>query len=155
MFRTIVRDRDVVSGAIFIVLGAAAIWRAGDYALGTLTDMGPGYFPTVLGALLVFFGVATLLGALLTNSRIAVPTVAARPVLAITASTFAFALLLDRIGLPLTVLVSSLLASAGRPRFLRPSNFLLAAILAALCVVLFVRLLGVPMRLLPPAVQGY
>ena len=41
---------------MLIVTGAAAVIIARDYAFGTALRMGPGYFPRVLGGLLVLFG---------------------------------------------------------------------------------------------------
>ena len=155
MSRAVLRDRDVLSGVFFMALGAGALWQGQRYQFGTLTDMGPGYFPVVLGALLLLFGLIALLGGVLSRARVPVPTVQIRPLLAVTASTIAFALLLDRIGLIFTVFVSSLLASAARPRVLSLPNLALALLLAGACTLVFIHLLGVPMRLLPAALQGY
>ena len=49
-------NRDVWAGVMLIVTGAAAVIIARDYAFGTALRMGPGYFPSVLGGLLVLFG---------------------------------------------------------------------------------------------------
>lgn len=155
MFRSLLRDRDVIAGTFFFLFGAGAVFYAFVYPVGTLTNMGPGYFPAILGGLLIFFGAATLASAALASGRVALPAVALRPLLAIAASVLAFAFLLDSLGLPLSVFVCSLIASAARPRFYRPANLLLAAALAALSVLLFIRLLGVPIPVLPPALQGY
>lgn len=155
MFRAIVRDRDFVSGLLFVALGGAAVWQAQRYQLGTLTDMGPGYFPVVLGTLLLFFGVIALLSAVFAHAATPIPAVTLRPLLAMTCSILAFALLLDRVGLIFTVFISSLLASAARPRALSATNLALAVLLAAASTLVFIRLLGVPIRLLPEALQGY
>lgn len=148
-------DRDIIAGSMFVLLGAAALWYAHHYALGRLNDMGPGFFPLICAVLLTFFGLVALLEALTSKTRVSVPAVAPRPFIAITAAVCVFALLLDRIGLPATVFVSSLVASAARPRFLVPSNFVLAALLAVTSVIVFVQLLAIPMRVLPAVLQGY
>jgi putative tricarboxylic transport membrane protein len=155
MSRAILRDREFLSGLLFMAIGAGALWQGQRIPLGTLTDMGPGYFPVVLGGLLLFFGLIAALSGVFAHARAPISTAPIRPLLAITASIVAFALLLDRIGLIFTVLVCSLLASAARPRVLNPSNLALAVLLAASCTFVFIRLLGVPMRLLPAALQGY
>ena len=36
-------NRDVLSGLVFVVIGAAALWIGRDYAMGTPFRMGPGY----------------------------------------------------------------------------------------------------------------
>ena len=53
-------NRDVWAGVMLIATGAAAVIIARDYAFGTSLRMGPGYFPSVLGGLLVLLGVGVL-----------------------------------------------------------------------------------------------
>ncbi len=50
--------KDVVGGVLMIVIGAAVTWQARHYPLGTMSRMGPGFFPTALGVILVLLGVA-------------------------------------------------------------------------------------------------
>ena len=45
--------KDFWTGVIYVVVGAGAMVIARDYELGTAFRMGPAYFPTVLGGLLV------------------------------------------------------------------------------------------------------
>lgn len=54
--------KDHFAGAIIILLGAAAVFFAEPLRLGTLLDMGPGYFPTALGVILVLVGIAIAAG---------------------------------------------------------------------------------------------
>jgi len=49
-------QEDFWSGLMFIGFGIAAIIIARDYPLGSAMRMGPGYFPTMIGGLLVLFG---------------------------------------------------------------------------------------------------
>ena len=48
--------KDFWSGLSLIATGGAAIFIARNYPFGSSLRMGPGYFPTVLGALLIVFG---------------------------------------------------------------------------------------------------
>jgi len=57
---------DFWSGVLFIVAGVAIAMLAQDYRLGTAARMGPGYFPTLLGALLALLGALLALPAFLT-----------------------------------------------------------------------------------------
>jgi hypothetical protein len=50
-------NRDYYGGALMVIVGLAAIYAAIDYHVGTLTEMGPGFFPMALGALLAITGV--------------------------------------------------------------------------------------------------
>ena len=49
-------QEDFWSGLMFIGFGIAAIIIARDYPAGSAMRMGPGYFPTMIGGLLVVFG---------------------------------------------------------------------------------------------------
>jgi hypothetical protein len=48
--------KDALAGIMFALFGAAAVVLARQYPRGTLARMGPGFFPTVLGAVLVALG---------------------------------------------------------------------------------------------------
>lgn len=45
-------DSDVLSGCVFMTIGTAAIVAGRNYELGSLSRMGPGFFPLLLGGLL-------------------------------------------------------------------------------------------------------
>ena len=49
--------RDYYAGALMVLIGAVAVNEGRNYQLGTLQKMGPGYFPIMLGALLILLGV--------------------------------------------------------------------------------------------------
>ena len=48
--------KDFWSGVLFVALGVAAIVIGSNYTLGTAARMGPGYFPRILGILLIVLG---------------------------------------------------------------------------------------------------
>ncbi len=49
--------RDYYAGALVMLLGTGAAIIGSRYNIGSLTRMGPGFFPTALGILLAFIGV--------------------------------------------------------------------------------------------------
>jgi hypothetical protein len=49
--------RDYYAGALMMLLGAGAALEGSRYHVGSLTNMGPGFFPTALGILLAIVGV--------------------------------------------------------------------------------------------------
>ena len=57
MFGTLVKKRDFYAGGLMTLLGAGVTLNSMTYALGTLTHMGPGMFPLMLGITLTFVGV--------------------------------------------------------------------------------------------------
>jgi len=49
-------NRDYFAGALMIAIGVAAIIGGRHYPMGTLSRMGPGYFPVALGVILALLG---------------------------------------------------------------------------------------------------
>ena len=54
-------ERDSWSGVMFIVFGTLFVVFARSYEMGSAQRMGPAFFPTILGALLVVLGLVILL----------------------------------------------------------------------------------------------
>lgn len=50
-------NKDYYGGALMVVIGLSAVYAGLSYQVGTLTDMGAGFFPVAVGALLAFVGV--------------------------------------------------------------------------------------------------
>jgi cytochrome c biogenesis protein CcdA len=48
--------RDVIAGTLFVLIGVFAVLVARAYPAGSAMRMGPGYFPLVLGWLLIVLG---------------------------------------------------------------------------------------------------
>lgn len=57
MFQDLVKKRDFYAGSLTVLLGAAVALDSTTYDLGTMTHMGPGMFPLMLGIVLTFVGV--------------------------------------------------------------------------------------------------
>ena len=60
MFGSLVKKRDFYAGGLMTLLGAAITLDSMAYSLGTLTHMGPGMFPLMLGLTLTLVGVLIL-----------------------------------------------------------------------------------------------
>ena len=54
-------SKDFWTGLIYLFFGVSAILIARDYGMGTGGKMGPAYFPTILGGLLVVIGVISVI----------------------------------------------------------------------------------------------
>ena len=63
-------NRDFFAGLLYIGTGALAMWISRDYPFGSALRMGPGYFPSVLGGIMIAFGVAVLLMGIKNNEKI-------------------------------------------------------------------------------------
>ncbi|MBK5053745.1 tripartite tricarboxylate transporter TctB family protein [Burkholderia sp. R-70199] len=132
-------SRDYYGGGLMLLVGASAIYKGLDYQVGTLTRMGPGYFPVAVGSVLAAMGVLILLGA-----RRQVPAGAAkrhapewRGWLCIILASIAFVVLGHYGGLvPATFGVVFIAALGDRQNSLR-SALLLAVAMVAVSVIVF------------------
>ena len=135
--RFIRHPKDFYAGLIFIAFGIAAIVVGNNYALGTAARMGPGYFPRILGILLILLGTALSLRALRLQGS-AVPAWKWRPTLIVLGSVVLFGLIVTHLGLVLSTILLIVLSSAASHEF-RPVESLVSGILlAALAVGVFV-----------------
>ena len=140
-------NRDLIAGLLFIVLGGLAVVLARDYPFGTTVRMGPGYFPTVLGVILLLFCVYVLARGLRSGDKVKGEW-GWKPLALISLSIVLFGLLLDRMGMvPATVVTLVIAAAAGR-EFRWKEVILLAAVMAAFSVAVFSYGLKLPYPLL-------
>ena len=108
-------QKDFFSGLMFMGVGAAFAWGATTYNVGTGARMGPGYFPLMLGVLMVVIGIAITFTALVveTEGGGKIGKWAWKPLFFVISANVAFGILL-----------------AGIPRFNIPAMGLIVAIYA-------------------------
>jgi len=139
--------QDVVQGGLFLAIGLAALWMGLGYPLGTPGRMGPGFFPVIISALLSMTGIGILARARLGKSEI-IRVSRWLPVVIVSGAIVAFGFLLDRLGLPLAVLLLCIGAATASLHFqLSWKAVAGAAVFSFVCGVLFVTLLGLPIPL--------
>ncbi|HEX2199418.1 MAG TPA: tripartite tricarboxylate transporter TctB family protein [Burkholderiales bacterium] len=140
---------DFWTGLLFGGFGLfAALYAASEYKLGTAVRMGPGYFPTWIGALVAILGAAVALRALqLDGPRL--PSLRLRPALFVLGASIAFGYLLKPLGLVLATVVLVVVSALGGHEFRWREALLLAAGLAFFAVAVFVYGLGLPFPLWP------
>jgi len=63
-------NRDFWAGLMFFAIGAFAMILARDYPLGSSLRMGPGYFPIILGGILIILGFNIMIRGLRRNEVI-------------------------------------------------------------------------------------
>ena len=141
------RNRDVWAGVALIATGGLAIYLARDYAFGTALRMGPGYFPIVLGGLLILFGLYILAVGLGRGERIE-GSWSLRALVILPLSLVLFGVLIERAGFVPAMLVL-IFGSATATTEFRPVEVLLFSIfLTTLCAAVFVWGLGLPYPLI-------
>ena len=139
---------DIVAGLGVIVLCAAFIWVGQDYGLGTVRRMGPGWFPLALGLIGAGLGVLIMISAFLGPPRTS-PQVQWRRLLFIAAAFLAFALAVEPLGLPLTILLTTAIGAQADPASRPRETLLLGLGLAAATWAVFVLALGLPIPVVP------
>jgi hypothetical protein len=147
MSPTALRNTDVIGGLLTLAVAAGVLVESSQYGRGTILRMGPGYFPTVLGILLLALGaVLTARGWRGHGEPIAVPRL--RPIVLIAAAVSLFALSLPAFGLaPAIILLVAVSAYASPVR--RPLTIAFLAVgLTIFAYVVFVRLLSLNIDLL-------
>jgi hypothetical protein len=129
--------KDFLAGLIFVAFGIAAIVLGSAYPLGTAARMGPGYFPRILGILLIVLGGALALRSL---SLVGTPLPGWRwrPVIVVLGSVVVFGMVVTHIGLVLST-IGLIVASSAASHEFRPKEALVSGLLlAALAVGVFV-----------------
>lgn len=144
--------QDFWSGMFFIGLGVLAIYLSRDYPMGTALEMGPGYFPTWLGGIMIGFGV--VIGGLSfklegeADQGLALREWAFRPWLILTATLALFAILMEaELGfVPSLMVLIAGCALAHKDVHWR-ETILLSVFVTAAAVAVFSYGLGLPYRL--------
>ncbi|MGV6876009.1 tripartite tricarboxylate transporter TctB family protein [Pseudochelatococcus sp. B33] len=144
----ILSDKNFLAGALFLIAGLCFLGVALGYSPGTARQMGPGYFPSLLAGLLSLVGLVVMGRGLIDRSAPVIRIPLLRPSLVLV-SIAAFAILIDRIGLVVTVMVSMIIASLAASPFRLVETLVLAAGLAVFCALLFGLGLHLPVQIGP------
>jgi len=112
-------QRDFWSGLMFLVAGVVFAVGATNYSMGSSARPGPGYFPLLLSVIMAILGAIVLFKSLVieTEGGGLIGNVAWRPLLVIVASIAVFALVIDRLGMIVTVPVLIAMSSLAGDEF--------------------------------------
>ena len=142
--------RDFATGLLFAGVGLGALWIGADYPMGTAQRPGTAVLPRILAWCLIGTGGLLGLKAILADGP-GLTRWAWRPVIMIALAAVAFALLVDRIGLVVAMLVSMTLAALGTPETRWGEYALFALLMIAIGIGVFIQGLGMPIPILPKA----
>ena len=136
-------NKDFWAGMMLIGAGAAAIFIARDYRFGSTMRMGPGFFPSILGGILVLFGIYIMVMGLRRKEKIQGHW-SVRALVMLPLSLVLFGVLMDHAGfIPALVALIFGSAAAGR-EFKWGEVLLLTVLLTVLSVAVFIWGLGLP-----------
>lgn len=126
---------DILGGLLMMGVGLFAMYYAQRYNFGTLRQMGPGFFPVVLGGALTVLGAFILLPAL---RRPGPPIeVNLRTAGLVLGAIIVFGALLRPMGLPVATMAAVLLASMAERGFPWLGRLVLAVAVAVAVLLIF------------------
>jgi len=141
------KNKDFWAGMMLIAIGAAAMFIAREYRFGSALRMGPGFFPVILGGILIAFGVCIMAVGLRSGVRIQ-GRVSPRALVLLPLALILFGVLMERVGfVPALVALVFVSAASGR-EFKFVEVLLLTGILTLASLALFIWGLGLPYPLL-------
>ena len=142
--------KDVLAGLVFVAFGLAFAATAYSYDLGTALRMGPGYFPLVLGAILILLGLVIIIQGVVQGDLTEIGPIPWRGIILITAAVIVFGFGVRRLGLAPSLFLAVLLAAFSSERTTLVSGILMAVGLTVFCILIFVEALGMTVPLIGP-----
>lgn len=152
MSNVIKHPKDFWTGVMFLAVGLSAVFIGRDYAMGTAARMGPAYFPTVLGGLLSVIGGIAIFRSF---KRVGDPIEKfhLKPLLMVLAAVVLFGVLMRGAGLAPAAVVLIMVSAFASAQFKWHEALLLALGMAGFAVLVFVKLLGLPLAVFGPWLQ--
>ena len=144
-------QKDFNAGLMFMAIGLIFAIGAFNYPMGSALRMGPAYFPSVLGWMLVILGAIVFLRSFFLHKEPPPRPTQWRGLLWILGSVMAFGWLVDPLqgGLIVASLAIMLMSAYGGWEFRWKEAVISAVFMTALCVGAFYYALGLPFRLWP------
>jgi len=140
--------KDFWAGILFIALGVFAITIGSNYPLGSAARMGPGYFPRILGVLLILLGAGIALHGLRVRGE-PIPGWNWRATIVVLGSVVLFGYLVERIGVAIGTVLLIIASSFASHEFRLKESIIAGVLLAALAVGVFVMGLGLQLPVWP------
>lgn len=136
-------NKDFWSGIMLIVFGAGAMFVARGYRFGSALRMGPGFFPVVLGGILIAFGICIIAMGLRSSVKLE-PNLSFRALALPPLALVLFGIFIEWTGfIPALVILIFVSAASGRTFRFR-EVLLLTVIMVGGAVALFIWGLGLP-----------
>ncbi|MBZ9853521.1 tripartite tricarboxylate transporter TctB family protein [Mesorhizobium sp. CA13] len=130
--------------ASIVIFGIAMACFGSFYGVGSLENMGAGYFPVLLGITTAAAGIAVLLE--VRHSDTPAPEIPWRAFICVFSALLIWALLVEHIGLFPSSMLLVILGSLGRNKVRMRAMILTALIASAASVVIFIEGFELPLR---------
>ncbi len=143
-----VDTREFLSSLTTLLIGAGVLWEASRYSVGNLYQMGPGFFPTALGWLLIGAGGLMMVVSFKFTTG-PLDEIRLRPLLFVLVSVVVFGLTIEPYGIIVATSLLVILARLAQPGLPWLGTLLLLLVLSAMVYVIFIAVLGIPFRVFP------
>jgi hypothetical protein len=143
-------SRDFWAGMMFFVVGVTAIFIARRYPFGSMLRMGPGYFPILLGVILILFGIYIMVNGLRSSRKTPIHfqgNWSVRALIILPLATILFGVLMERVGFVPALLVLGFGSAAAGGEFKWGEALAVTVFLTVLSVAIFIWGLGLPYSL--------
>jgi hypothetical protein len=141
--------KDLLAGLIFMAIGLSFGYAALGYNIGTALRMGPAYFPLILAGILTILGLVILVQSLTAGpDEIPMERVPWKGLVLITAGLVFFGVTVRGLGMAPALFVTTFLSAFASNRTGVAGALIIAAILTALCVLIFNVALGLPLPII-------
>jgi len=157
-------QKDFFSGLMFLLIGLGFAWGATNYNIGVGARMGPGYFPLMLGVILMVLGGLIAFKAMVIESETGdkIGKWAWRPLVFIIGSNILFGILLGglpSIGLPsmgliVAIYALTIVSAKAGDVFKLKEVLVVATVLAIISYGAFIKLLNLQFPLWPAFISG-
>lgn len=141
---------DIAAGAIFVGFGLAFTLQSLTYEVGTPFRMGPGFFPLLLGVIMVVLGLLIIAGGFTTDREGWRADVPWRGLALITLALIFFGLTVRGLGVVPSLFVTTALAGLASVRVRPLTALVIAAALTATSVLVFLVALQLRLSLFGP-----
>jgi hypothetical protein len=136
-------NRDFWGGVMFFAVGAVAIVAAWDYPFGSTLRMGPGYFPVILGGIMMAFGLIIMLQGLRNNEKIQ-GSWSLRALIILPISLVVYGILMEVAGFIPALIALIFISAVSGEEFKFKEVLLLTVILLAIAWTIFIWGLSLP-----------
>ena len=142
--------KDFWSGIMFAAFGVLFVLFARQYDMGTAARMGPAFFPTMLGGLLILLGALVAIKGLTAQTNDGrIDRFHFKPLVLVLGAVVAFGLLLRPAGLLVALAALVIVSSFGSGEFRLRDVLLLTVFLAGLVLLVFIYGLSMTVPVLP------
>lgn len=127
----LLKSKDFLSGAFFMLVSALVIYVAAGYPFGSARRLGPGVFPMALAFIMMALGAILVGRAVLASGREQIERLPLRPVILILVGSTLFGLLIRPAGL-LIAIICMVLVGALASHEIKPGQAAITALILAI-----------------------